>query len=40
MPTAVTLLGKSSINENNPYFTGMVGMHGNYAPNILTNEAV
>jgi acetolactate synthase-1/2/3 large subunit len=39
MPVAVTLLGKSAIREDNPHFVGMLGMHGNYAPNVLTNEA-
>jgi acetolactate synthase-1/2/3 large subunit len=39
MPVAVTLLGKSAISEDNPYYVGMLGMHGNYAPNVLTNEA-
>ncbi len=39
IPTAVTLLGKSVIDENHPCFVGMLGMHGNYAPNKLTNEA-
>jgi acetolactate synthase-1/2/3 large subunit len=39
MPVAVTLLGKSVIREDNPCYVGMLGMHGNYAPNILTNEA-
>jgi acetolactate synthase I/II/III large subunit len=39
IPVAVTLLGKSSIPEDNPSYTGMLGMHGNYAPNVLTNEA-
>jgi len=39
IPVAVTLLGKSAINEDNPYFVGMLGMHGNYAPNVLTNQA-
>jgi acetolactate synthase I/II/III large subunit len=39
MPVAVTLLGKSAICEDNPYYVGMLGMHGNYAPNVLTNEA-
>ena len=39
IPTAVTLLGKSVIPEDNPWYVGMLGMHGNYAPNILTNEA-
>jgi len=39
MPVAVTLLGKSAISEDNPNFVGMLGMHGNYAPNLLTNDA-
>jgi acetolactate synthase I/II/III large subunit len=39
MPVAVTLLGKSAICEDNPFYVGMLGMHGNYAPNVLTNEA-
>ena len=39
MPVAVTLLGKSVIDENNPNYVGMLGMHGNYAPNMLTNQA-
>ncbi|MDX9881621.1 MAG: biosynthetic-type acetolactate synthase large subunit [Prolixibacteraceae bacterium] len=39
MPVAVTLLGKSAVREDSPFYVGMLGMHGNYAPNILTNEA-
>lgn len=39
IPVAVTLLGKSAISEDNPYYMGMLGMHGNYSPNVLTNEA-
>lgn len=39
MPVAVTLLGKSVIDENNPNYVGILGMHGNYAPNMLTNQA-
>lgn len=39
IPTAVTLLGKSAIPEDNAAYEGMLGMHGNYAPNILTIEA-
>ncbi len=39
IPAAVTLLGKSVIPEDNPNYVGMLGMHGNYAPNILTNRA-
>ena len=39
IPIAVTLLGKSVIPEDNPWYVGMLGMHGNYGPNKLTNEA-
>jgi acetolactate synthase-1/2/3 large subunit len=39
IPVAVTLLGKSAISEDNPNYVGMLGMHGNYAPNMLTNQA-
>ncbi len=39
IPVAVTLLGKSCISEDNLNFVGMLGMHGNYGPNIKTNEA-
>jgi acetolactate synthase-1/2/3 large subunit len=39
VPVAVTLLGKSIIPESHPNYAGMLGMHGNYAPNMLTNQA-
>ncbi|MBN2262064.1 MAG: biosynthetic-type acetolactate synthase large subunit [Prolixibacteraceae bacterium] len=39
VPVAVTLLGKSAIPETHPNYAGMLGMHGNYAPNMLTNQA-
>ena len=39
IPVAVTLLGISSFPSNHRLFTGMLGMHGNYGPNLLTNEA-
>lgn len=39
IPAAATLLGLSAISNNYPNYVGMLGMHGNYAPNILTNEA-
>ncbi|HDR50793.1 MAG TPA: biosynthetic-type acetolactate synthase large subunit [Mariniphaga anaerophila] len=39
IPVTVTLLGKSAIPEDNPDYVGMLGMHGNYAPNVLTNQA-
>ncbi len=39
IPVGSTLLGLSAIPTNHPLYTGMLGMHGNYGPNILTNEA-
>ncbi|NTW25137.1 MAG: biosynthetic-type acetolactate synthase large subunit [Lentimicrobium sp.] len=38
IPAAWTLLGLSSLNSDHPLNTGMLGMHGNYGPNIKTNE--
>lgn len=38
IPAAWTILGASAIESNHPLNVGMVGMHGNYAPNMLTNE--
>ena len=38
IPAAWTILGASAISTSHPLNVGMVGMHGNYAPNILTNE--
>ncbi len=38
IPAAWTILGASAIPTTHPLNVGMVGMHGNYAPNILTNE--
>lgn len=38
IPVASTLLGLSAFPSNHPLFTGMLGMHGNYAPNINTNN--
>ncbi len=39
IPAAWTLLGLSALPTNHPLNVGMLGMHGNYAPNIKTNEA-
>jgi acetolactate synthase-1/2/3 large subunit len=39
IPVAVTLLGLSAFPSNHRLYAGMLGMHGNYAPNLLTNEA-
>ena len=38
IPSAWTILGASAIPTVHPLNVGMVGMHGNYAPNVLTNE--
>ena len=38
IPAAWTILGASAIPTSHPLNIGMVGMHGNYAPNKLTNE--
>ena len=38
IPAAWTILGLSALPTNHPMNRGIVGMHGNYAPNILTNE--
>jgi len=38
IPAAWTILGVSAIATDHPQNVGMVGMHGNYAPNKLTNE--
>jgi len=39
IPAAVTLHGLSSIPSDHPLYVGMVGMHGNLGPNVLTNQA-
>ncbi|MCE5345135.1 MAG: biosynthetic-type acetolactate synthase large subunit [Bacteroidales bacterium] len=39
IPVALTLMGLSAFPSNHRLFAGMLGMHGNYGPNILTNEA-
>ena len=38
IPSTWTILGASAIPTSHPLNMGMVGMHGNYAPNKLTNE--
>jgi len=38
IPAAWTVLGLSALETSHPLNVGMVGMHGNYGPNILTNE--
>ncbi len=39
MPVAATLLGLSAIPCDHPQYVGMLGMHGHYGPNRLTNAA-
>lgn len=39
IPVACTLLGLSAFPADHPLYVGMLGMHGNYGPNLLTNEA-
>ena len=39
IPMASTLLGLSAVSCNHKNYVGYLGMHGNYAPNIKTNDA-
>ncbi|ARK10082.1 biosynthetic-type acetolactate synthase large subunit [Fibrella sp. ES10-3-2-2] len=39
IPVATTLLGQSTIPTNHPNHVGWLGMHGNYGPNVLTDQA-
>ena len=39
IPMASTLLGLSSVPVSHPLYRGMLGMHGNYSTNKLTNKA-
>lgn len=39
LPVASTLLGLSSFPSGHHLFKGMLGMHGNYAPNLLSDQA-
>jgi acetolactate synthase-1/2/3 large subunit len=38
IPAAWTILGLSALSTDHPLNVGMLGMHGNYGPNVLTNE--
>ena len=38
IPVATTWLGASAFPAKHELFHGMVGMHGSYAPNLMTNE--
>ncbi len=37
-PAASTVMGLSALETDHPLHVGMLGMHGNYAPNVMTNE--
>ncbi|MCL4138609.1 UNVERIFIED_CONTAM: hypothetical protein GTU68_007550 [Idotea baltica] len=39
IPVGCTLQGLSCFPTKHPLYAGMLGMHGNYGPNIKTNEA-
>jgi acetolactate synthase-1/2/3 large subunit len=39
IPVASTLLGLSAFPDKHPLNVGYLGMHGNYGPNVKTNEA-
>jgi len=38
IPAASTLLGSGALPQDHPSYVGKLGMHGNYAPNLLTNK--
>lgn len=38
IPAAWTVMGLSALSTDHPLNVGMLGMHGNYAPNVLTND--
>lgn len=37
-PSATTVMGLSALETDHKLHVGMLGMHGNYAPNVMTNE--
>jgi len=39
IPVVSTLMGLSAVSSNHPLFMGMVGMHGNVAPNKMTQQS-
>lgn len=39
IPMASTLMGLSAVPNDHPLYVGYLGMHGNYGPNVMTNEA-
>ena len=38
IPVGCTIHGLSTISTDHPLYTGMLGMHGNYGPNMKTNQ--
>lgn len=38
IPAASTLLGSGALSQDHPNYVGKLGMHGNYSPNLLTNQ--
>lgn len=38
IPAACTLLGSGALSQDHPNYVGKLGMHGNYASNLLTNQ--
>lgn len=38
IPAAWTIMGLSAMDSDHPLNVGMLGMHGNYAPNVMINE--
>lgn len=38
IPVALTLLGLSAFPTRHPLYVGLLGMHGNFGPNVKTNE--
>ena len=38
LPAAWTIMGLSALPTDHPQNVGMLGMHGNYGPNVLTND--
>ncbi len=38
IPAAATVMGLGALETGHPLHVGMLGMHGNYAPNVLTND--
>lgn len=39
LPVAATVMGLAAFDASDPHYVGMLGMHGNYAANLNTNQA-